>query len=78
MADIKELENKMKALMTQARECVDFSMELMGEEPETKKVIYKHWENFLVHFFDYVKKKEKDAGEDILKGISLTRLLKFL
>ncbi|MCT8976758.1 hypothetical protein N4T77_09115 [Clostridium sp. CX1] len=77
MAELKDLENKMRALIAQGKECVDLSFELIHREPETKKVILKHWENFLFHFFEYIKGKEKETGEDIIKGISLRKLIKF-
>lgn len=77
MAEIKDLENKMKAVMSQAKECVDLSKEIIVTDPDSNKVIYRHWENFLTHFFEYVKKAEKESGQDILKGISLAKLLKF-
>ncbi|MCX7922611.1 MAG: hypothetical protein N3B21_11480 [Clostridia bacterium] len=77
MAEVKDLENKMKAVMVQLKECVDLSFELIAEKEDTKKIIYKYWENFLTHFLDYVKKREKDTGEDILKGLSLKSLFKF-
>ncbi|MDW8802375.1 hypothetical protein P8V03_14590 [Clostridium sp. A1-XYC3] len=77
MAELKDLENKMRALIAQGKECVDLSFELIHREPETKKVILKHWENFLLHFFEYIKGKEKETGEDIIKGISLRKLIKF-
>lgn len=78
MADLKELEDKMKALIAQGKECVNLSLEVIDKEPETKKVILKHWENFLLHFFQYIKDKEKETGQDITKGISLRKLMKFM
>lgn len=76
MAELNDLENKMRAVITQAKECVDLSFEIVGKDPKTKKVILKHWENFLVHFFRYIKDKEKETGEDIIKGISVTKLMR--
>lgn len=78
MAELTELENKMRSVMSQAKECVDISVELIEGQTEDKKIVYKHWENFLTHFFEYVKKKEKESGQDILKGISLTKLIRFI
>lgn len=77
MGELKELEDRMKAIMAEARECVDFSFEIMSKDPSAKKIIYKHWENFLVHFFDYVVKRDKNSGQEILKEISIRKLLKF-
>jgi len=78
VAELNELESKMKAVMVQVKECVDISLDIMGKEQGTKSVILKHWENFILHLFDYIKRREKDSGQDIIKSISLTRFLKYL
>lgn len=78
MAELSDLENKMRAVMAQAKECIDMSFDIMRKEQGTKTVILKHWENFFVHLFEYVKRKESDSKQDILKGMSLTRFLKYL
>jgi hypothetical protein len=78
VAELSELENKMRAVMSQAKECVDMSLEIMGKDQGAKAVILKHWENFILHLFDYVKRKEKESGQDILQGVSLARFLKYL
>ncbi|MDF2615173.1 MAG: hypothetical protein K0S71_2959 [Clostridia bacterium] len=77
MEELKELEERMKAVMAEARECIDFSFDIMAKNPNTKKIIYKHWENFLVHFFNYVVKRDKNSGQDFLKEISIRKLMKF-
>jgi len=78
MTELKELENKMRATMASAKECVDISLQITKEEQSTTAVVEKHWENFVIHLFEYVKKKEKETGQEILKGISLGKLMKFL
>ncbi|MDW7651338.1 MAG: hypothetical protein SCK29_05230 [Bacillota bacterium] len=77
MSELNELENKMKHTMMGVKECVELSINIRKESPETKKRIDKYWEQFLVHFLDYVKRREKETGEELLKGISPTKLFKF-
>lgn len=74
MAELRELENKMKTMMALAKECADTSLVIIKNDSDKEKIIYKHWENFLVHFFNYVKAKEKETGQDILKGITVSKL----
>jgi hypothetical protein len=78
LVELKELEDKMRAVMAQAKECVDMSVDIILKDPSTKPVILKHWENFLFHLLDYVKKKESASGQDIIKGIALTRFFKYI
>ncbi|KPU46237.1 hypothetical protein OXPF_01560 [Oxobacter pfennigii] len=77
MSKISELEDKMKACMAQAKECVDLSISIIQEDKEAKRYIYKHWSNFLYHFLDYIKLKEKESGQEILKGVFMTKLIKY-
>ncbi|MBS4030214.1 MAG: hypothetical protein KGZ63_02165 [Clostridiales bacterium] len=77
MPDINELEDKMKVVMKDLKACVEMSIQIRKENPEAKKRIDKYWEAFLSHFLDYVKRREKESGEALLKGISPTKLLKF-
>jgi len=78
MTELNELESKMKAVMSNAKECVDLSLNMIKANKNAETVIVKHWENFVLHLFEYVKKKEKETGQEILKGISLTRFMKLL
>jgi hypothetical protein len=76
MSELNELENKMKLSMKSIKECVELSIKIRKESPEAKKRIDKYWEQFLRHFLEYVKRREKETGEELLKGISLTKLFK--
>jgi hypothetical protein len=51
-------------------------MRIRAEDPEAKKRIDNYWEQFLFHFLEYVRRREKESGEDLLKSISLLKLLK--
>jgi hypothetical protein len=77
MAEINELENKMRLAMKDLKECVEMSLQIRKENPEAKKRIDKYWEAFLSHFLDYVRRREKESGEALLKGISPAKMLKF-
>lgn len=77
MPELNDLENKMKAVMRDLKECVDLSIEIRTENQDVKKRIDKYWEQFLSHFLEYVRRREKESGQELLKDISITKLLKF-
>lgn len=74
--DIKELENRLKYIMTYLKETLLISIKLLEESPEESRRINKYWEDFLVHFLQFVRAKERESGQGFLKGISLTKLIK--
>lgn len=74
--DIKELENRLKYIMNYLKETLALSVQLMEEDPNERKRVNKYWEDFLVHFLQFVRTQEKESGQNLLKGISLTRLIK--
>lgn len=77
MAELNELENKLKNVMRELKECVELSIAIRAESAEARPRIDKYWQLFLSHFLEYVRKREKESGQELLKGISLTKLLKF-
>lgn len=76
MADVNELENKLKLTMRELKECVELSIQIRKEDPEAKKRIDKYWEQFLRHFLEHVRRREKESGEELLKGISFWKMLR--
>jgi hypothetical protein len=75
MAELNELENKMRIVMKDLKECVELSMQIRAEKPEAKKQVNRYWEHFLKHFLEHVHSRAK-GGEDLFRGISLAKLLK--
>lgn len=62
--------------MNYLKETLALSVQLMEEDPNERKRVNKYWEDFLVHFLQFVRTQEKESGQNLLKGISLTRLIK--
>ncbi|CUH97769.1 hypothetical protein P22_3913 [Propionispora sp. 2/2-37] len=77
MADVKVLREKVLGITKELREAVDVSIELRKQSPEDKEEVIVIWESFLKDFFGYVKQRSKEAKDNLLSGISWTRLKLF-
>lgn len=64
--------------MVQLKQSLDLSLELKAQNQETGRRVVKYWKDFVKHFFTHVKKREKETGEDILGGFSITNLMKLI
>lgn len=76
--EIKELEEKMKITLNNLVESAELSMKIKIEQPEHSARIKKYWSDFAKHFLNHIRKLEKETGEEILSGYSLTTLFKFI
>jgi hypothetical protein len=76
LAEIQELEEKMKQSMQLLKEIFELSIEIKAQKPENSKRIYIYWEDYAKHFLEYVKKRQKETGEDILGNFSFSTILK--
>lgn len=76
--DIQELEEKMKMTLSNLVESAELSVALKKEYPEHSARIKKYWADFAKHFLNHVKKIEKEAGEEIVSGYSLSTLFKLI
>jgi len=71
-----QLEKKMNLAMQELKECVELSIELRRSNPQLKSTIDNNWTQFLSQLLEYIRRREKETGEDLLKGFSLAKLLK--
>ncbi|MDW7674053.1 MAG: hypothetical protein SCK28_05900 [Bacillota bacterium] len=78
MSELKELEGKMKYVMSNLKDTVDLSLDIRAKHPETKKIIDSYWEEFLSHFVTYIKRREKETGDEVLKGFAFLNLFKLI
>lgn len=76
--EIKELEEKMKLTLNNLIESAELSVKLKSQHPEHSNRIKKYWADFGRHFINQVRKLEKESGEEIVSGYSLTSLLKII
>ncbi|SEP19916.1 hypothetical protein [Propionispora vibrioides] len=74
MADLQDLKEKVSAISKELREAVDLSIELRRQSPKDKSEVIVVWELFLKDFFGYVKQRSKEAKDNLLSGVSWTRL----
>ncbi|QDR82382.1 hypothetical protein [Sporomusa termitida] len=77
MATIELLQQKIVNASRELNEAIDMSVELRRHSPQTKTEVMKIWEEFLGQFFGYIKKKSKESKDNLLAGISWTRLKLF-
>ncbi|SHI77076.1 hypothetical protein [Propionispora hippei] len=74
MADVQDLKEKVSGISKELREAVDISIELRRQSPQDKSEVIVIWELFLKDFFGYVKQRSKEAKDNLLSGVSWTRL----
>lgn len=77
MADIEELRRKMASITRDLQAAVDLSIELRASSPQQKGEVIKVWEEFLSSFFGYIKQRSREAKDNLLAGVSWTRLKLF-
>lgn len=71
------LEDKLRRLIWELKEAVDLTIEVRRESPQIKHESIRLWEEFLGQFFGYIKYRSKESKDNLLAGISLTRLKLF-
>lgn len=71
------LSNKFSHIATELKAAVDLSIIIRRESPESKHETIVLWETFLAQLFGYIKKRSKESKDNLLSGVSLTRLKLF-
>jgi len=71
------LSEKFSRITTELREAVDLSIIIRRESPQSKQGTILLWEQFLSQLFSYIKQRSKETKDNLLSGISLTRLKLF-
>ncbi len=74
---IEMLRQKITNANRELHEAIDMSIELRRHSPEIKGEVVTIWEEFLGQFFGYIKKRSKESKDNLLAGISWTRLKLF-
>ncbi len=77
MADLDELRAKVEGIAHELREAVDMTIELRARSPQHKEAAIKIWEEFLGGFFGYIKQRSRESKDNLLAGVSWTRLKLF-
>lgn len=74
MPNLHELDARLGAVLNELEDCVELSIMLREYNP---KEVDNRWQQFLGQFLQYVRKRENETGQSLLKGISLASLFKF-
>lgn len=77
MADLDELRTKVADIARELREAVDMTIELRARSPQHKGEAIKIWEEFLGGFFGYIKQRSRESKDNLLAGVSWTKLKLF-
>jgi hypothetical protein len=77
MADLDELRAKLAGIAADLRAAVDMTIELRARSPQHKGAAIKVWEDFLSGFFGYIKQRSREAKDNLLAGVSWTRMKLF-
>ncbi len=77
VANIELLSEKFSHIATELKAAVDLSIVIRRESPESKHETILLWETFLAQLFGYIKQRSKESKDNLLSGVSLTRLKLF-
>lgn len=77
MADLEELRVRIAGIGRELQEAVDLTIELRARSPQQKGEVIKIWEEFLGSFFGYIKQRSREAKDNLLAGISWTKMKLF-
>lgn len=72
--DPNVLKARLHQLAWELQQAVDMTIEIRRESPQCKQETIVIWEEFLGSFFGHIKLRSKESKENLLSGISLTRL----
>lgn len=77
MADINTLKDHLEAALQQLHAAVDLSIALRARSAQDKTAVVGLWEDFLGQLFGYIKHRSKESKDNLLAGISWSRLKLF-
>lgn len=77
MAKVSELKENLSRTAADLRTAVDLSIELRAQSTENRAEVIKLWEEFLGQLFGYIKQRSKETRDNLLAGISWTRMKLF-
>lgn len=77
MANLDELRAKLTGIAEDLRAAVDMTLELRAQSPLHKGDAIKVWEDFLGGFFGYIMQRSREAKDNLLAGVSWTKMKLF-
>lgn len=74
MQRMEELNKKLNESMELVRQAVDISVEIKLSDAPGSDMVTAQWENYLKQFFVYVKQKSNETGQNLIAGISWSKI----
>jgi hypothetical protein len=71
------LKDHLGKALQQLHEAVNLSIVLRAQSPQDKTDVIRLWEDFLGQLFGYIKQRSKESKDNLLAGISWTRMKLF-
>lgn len=73
---VEDLGRKLENILRQVKEVVDLSLHIKSRDINGGKYVAALWEDFLRQFFLYVRKRGNETGQNLMNGISFTKITK--
>lgn len=71
---LEELTVLLRQISDDLRTAVDLTIRVRRQSTQNKPATISLWEEFLSGLFGYIKQKSKESKDNLLSGISLTRM----
>jgi hypothetical protein len=71
------LGDKLSYLSRELKAAVDLSIKLRAQSAQSQNAVTHLWEEFLGQLFGYIKQRSKESHDNLLAGISWTRMKLF-
>lgn len=73
--DMEEMTRLLEQASVLLQQAVDKGARLRGQGADLRRSVDQQWEAFLGSFVGHLKQKGREQGENLLAGISFTRVL---
>jgi hypothetical protein len=75
MIELDEMNRLLEQASVLLQQAVDVGARLRSQGPEARRAVDHEWEAFLGRFIRHMKLRGRERGENLLAGISFTRVL---
>ncbi|HEY3366986.1 MAG TPA: hypothetical protein VGK74_18190 [Symbiobacteriaceae bacterium] len=75
MTELDEMTNLLEQASSLLRQAADAGARARSQGPEARRAVDREWEAFLGGFISHLKQKGREQGENLLAGISFSRVL---
>lgn len=74
LVTIAQLDEKINNIYRDIEQAVELTIKLRAQSPAQKMHAVQLWEKFLGQFFSYLRRRSRESQDNLLAGISWTRL----